>query len=286
MEKTILDRLTALGHPQRMALFRLLMRRYPQAVPAGELARALGLKASTLSVYLSALAGVGLIGKSRRGTSLHYRVEMQAAREIIDYLFLDCCRGRPQLCPTLDVAAAAPGQRFNVIFICTGNSARSIMAEAILRDLAPDRFTAFSAGTRPAGAPHPLALAELERHGHDISGLRPKPISAFQADGGPQMDFIITVCDSAANEECAIWPGHPTSGHWGMPDPAAVSGSADDRARAFARAYAQLRARITAFASLPAITPGTPELQAHIDAIGAMAHDQEKDETWDFSNAT
>ncbi|HHL21052.1 MAG TPA: transcriptional regulator, partial [Aliiroseovarius sp.] len=115
MEKTILDRLTALGHPQRMALFRLLMRRYPQAVPAGELARALGLKASTLSVYLSALAGVGLIGKSRRGTSLHYRVEMQAAREIIDYLFLDCCRGRPQLCPTLDVAAAAPGQRFNVI---------------------------------------------------------------------------------------------------------------------------------------------------------------------------
>lgn len=281
MEKVILNRLTALGHPHRMALFRLLMRRYPQAVPAGELARALGLKASTLSVYLSALAGVGLIGKSRQGTSLRYRVEMQAAREIIDYLFLDCCRGRPQLCPIPDPLPhtenrTMPDRKFNAIFICTGNSARSIMAEAILRDLAPDRFAAFSAGTRPAGAPHPLALAELERRGHDISGLRSKNLSEFQADGAPRMDFIFTVCDSAANEECAIWPGHPTSGHWGMPDPAAVSGSQAEQARAFARTYGQMRARIEAFASLPEIVPGTPELQAHIDAIGALPLDQSK----------
>ncbi len=275
MEKVILERLTTLGHPQRMALFRLLMRRYPQAVPAGELAKALNLKASTLSVYLSALAGVGLISKSRHGTSLHYKTRIDAAREIIDYLFLDCCRGRPQLCPTITpdpVKGSHPmsQRKLNVIFICTGNSARSIMAEAIMRDLDGGRFNAFSAGTQPTGAPHPLALATLKRNGHDITNLRSKNLDEFQKDGAPQMDFIFTVCDSAANEECAIWPGRPTSGHWGIPDPAAATGSDAEKALAFARAYGQMRTRIEAFAALPDITPGTPELQNDIDEIGNM----------------
>ena len=161
-------------------------------------------------------------------------------------------------------------RKLNAIFICTGNSARSIMAEAILRDLRPDRFDVFSAGTRPAGAPHPLALATLERHGHDISELRSKNLDEFQQGGAPQMDFIFTVCDSAASEECAIWPGRPASGHWGIPDPAAATGSDTEKTVAFERAYDQMRARIKAFANLPDITPGTPELQNNIDEIGKM----------------
>ncbi len=277
MEKEILDRLVALGHPQRMAVFRLLMRRYPQAVPAGEIARALGLKASTASVYLSALMRAGLLEQIRHATSLHYRVRQQAAGEIINYLFLDCCRGRPQLCP-LPLSPATtgpdpmtdPDHKLNAIFICTGNSARSIMAEVLLRDLAGDRFNAWSAGTRPAGAPHPLALETLRRHGHDISGLRSKDLGEFQAPGAPEMDFIFTVCDSAANEECAIWPGHPTSGHWGIPDPAAVQGNEAEKALAFATAYGQMRARIEAFVALPDVVPGSADTQEQIDRVGRI----------------
>ena len=197
------------------------------------------------------MAGVGLITKSRHGTSLHYKSRIDAAREIIDYLFLDCCRGRPQLCPTFTpdpVKGSQPmsQRKLNVIFICTGNSARSIMAEAIMRDLDGGRFNAFSAGTQPTGALHPLALATLKRNGHDITNLRSKNLDEFQKDGAPQMDFIFTVCDAAANEECAIWPGRPTSGHWGIPDPAAATGSDAEKALAFARVYRQMRARITA----------------------------------------
>jgi ArsR family transcriptional regulator, arsenate/arsenite/antimonite-responsive transcriptional repressor / arsenate reductase (thioredoxin) len=228
MEKTILCRLTTLGHPRRMAVFRLLMRRFPDAVPAGELARALSFKSSTLSVYLSALTGVGLISKTRHKTSLHYQVRLAAAREVIDYLFLDCCRGRPQLCPPLYPELPSgkpelPGRKQNVIFICTGNSARSILAESILRHEASARFNAYSAGTRPGHAPNRLAIDLLRDQGHDTSGLRSKSLDEFQKDGAPRMDFIFTVCDSAANEECPLWPGHPISGHWGISDPAAAT---------------------------------------------------------------
>ncbi len=274
MEKAILNRLTALGHPKRMALFRLLMRRYPQAVPAGELAQALELKASTLSVYLSALAGVGLIEQRRHATSLHYQVRLEAAREIIDYLFLDCCRGRPQLCPSLGGDMMNEARKQNVIFICTGNSARSILAEVILRDAAPERFNTFSAGTRPAGLPHPLALEVLAEKGHDISGLRSKSLDEFQGADGVAMDFIFTVCDSAANEECPLWPGQPISGHWGIPDPAAVTGTQAERKRAFIDAYQQMQARIKAFLAFDAPEDDKAALQRHIDEIGALAPNQ------------
>ena len=273
----ILDRLTTLGHPQRMAVFRLLMRRYPDAVPAGELGKALGLKPSTLSVYLSALAAAGLVGNTRHGTSLHYKIEMQASREIMDYLFLDCCRSRPQLCPTLysgqnQGTPPMPSRKLNVIFICTGNSARSILAESILRHEAGERFNAYSAGTRPAGEPNPFALALLKEKSHDISGLRSKNLDEFQKDGAPKMDFIFTVCDSAANEECPLWSGQPVSGHWGIPDPAAVAGSDADKRRAFEAAYARMQVRIRAFLALDPEGLDKGALQKHIDEIGALAH--------------
>jgi ArsR family transcriptional regulator, arsenate/arsenite/antimonite-responsive transcriptional repressor / arsenate reductase (thioredoxin) len=277
MENMILARLTTLGHPQRMAVFRLLMRRFPDAVPAGELARALSLKASTLSVYLSALTGVGLISKTRYGTSLQYQARLEAAREVMDYLFLDCCRGRPQLCPPLDLGAPCGTQpdqpKRNVAFICTGNSARSILAESILRHEAGHLFNAFSAGTRPADAPNPLALNLLRGRGHDITGLRSKTLEELRHPDAPHMDFIFTVCDSAANEECPIWPGHPISGHWGIPDPAAETGTQAQKEAAFALAHDRMQARIRAFTALVPDRFDKAALQARIDEIGHMPHE-------------
>ncbi|MEM9639536.1 MAG: helix-turn-helix domain-containing protein [Pseudomonadota bacterium] len=270
MEKDSLLRLTTLSHPQRLSVFRLLMRRYPDAVPAGEIAAALSLKASTTSVYLSALTDAGLIRQHRRGTSLLYRAEPAAAGELIDFLFIDCCRGRPDLCPPL--AKGAPKMtdtRYNVLFICTGNSARSIFAETILRDLEGSRFNAYSAGTRPASEPNPLALEMLASKGHETSALRSKPTSEFQTPESPRMDFVFTVCNQAANEDCPSWDGQPISAHWGLPDPVKATGSLAEKRLAFQQTYGALRNRLRAFAALPIETLDAISLQTAIDELGA-----------------
>ncbi len=278
MESLFTDRLTTLSHPQRLAVFRLLMRRYPDELSAGEIHLALELKPSTASVYLGALHRVGLIRQTRRRTSLYYQVNLDAAREIVSDLFTDCCRGRADLCPPVlaDGAGASPSGadgRFNVLFICTANSARSIMAEAILRHIAGDRFAAFSAGTRPAGAPNPQALETLRAKGYDIADLHSKTLSVFQGPDAPEMDFVFTVCDKAANEECPTWPGHPISAHWGLADPVNPAASDAERMIAFQATYGALRNRISAFAALPIDSLGRASLQRRIDAIPTHKED-------------
>ncbi|WP_299954924.1 helix-turn-helix domain-containing protein [uncultured Roseobacter sp.] len=270
MEKDALLRLTTLSHPHRLSVFRLLMRRYPDEVPAGEIAAALSLKSSTTSVYLAALTDAGLIRQHRQGTSLLYRAAPGAAGELIDFLFIDCCRGRPELCPPL--AKGAPEMtdtRYNVLFICTGNSARSIFAETILRDLDGSRFNAYSAGTLPASELNPLAVEMLISKGHDTSTLRSKHTSEFQSPESPRMDFVFTVCNQAANEECPSWEGQPISGHWGLPDPVKANGSLAERRLAFQQTYGALRNRLKAFAALPINTLDAISLQAAIDDLGA-----------------
>jgi protein-tyrosine-phosphatase len=142
-------------------------------------------------------------------------------------------------------------KNYNVLFLCTGNSARSILAEAILNHRARDGFKAFSAGSHPKGQVNPLALAELERSGVPTTGLRSKAWDEFAAPGAPPLDFVFTVCDQAAGEVCPIWPGQPMTAHWGMPDPAAVEGTDSDKARAFRDTFVALDRRISLFASLP-----------------------------------
>lgn len=137
----------------------------------------------------------------------------------------------------------------NVLFLCTGNSARSILAEALLNRDGAGRFHAYSAGSQPKGEPHPAALALLSDQGFPLDGLRSKNWDEFAAPGAPQMDLIITVCDSAAGETCPIWPGHPTSAHWGIEDPAAVEG--DGQRQAFLNAMTFLQRRISLLLSLP-----------------------------------
>ena len=278
MEEEIPSRLTTLGHPQRLAIFRLLMRRYPDRLPAGEIAGVLDLKASTLSTYLSALMQAGLVMQERAGTSLLYTVDMSAVQQTFDYLMLDCCRGRPDLClPTATSPQtghpAMTARKYNVLFICTGNSARSIFAESILRDRASDRFNVYSAGTRPQSDLNPFAVEVLQSKGHDTAHLRAKNTAEFTGPGAPQMDFVFTVCNQAANEECPAWDGQPISGHWGMPDPVKAEGTDAEKSLAFHQAYGALKRRIEAFTALPIETLDRIALQHAVDDIASQAQE-------------
>ncbi len=140
---------------------------------------------------------------------------------------------------------------YNVLFLCTGNSARSILAEVLLNSRGAGRFRAFSAGSHPVGRVNPYALAFLQKAGHATDGLRSKSWDEFARPGSPALDFVFTVCDSAANEVCPIWPGQPITAHWGLPDPAAVQGSDADKEKAFRDTYVTLDRRIDLFTSLP-----------------------------------
>jgi len=160
---------------------------------------------------------------------------------------------------------------YNVLFLCTGNSARSILAEAILNQAGAGHFKAYSAGSHPKGEVNPHALDLLKRLGHDISQLRSKPWDEFAKAGAPPLDFIITVCDSAAGEVCPIWPGQPMTAHWGMPDPAAVERTPAEIALAFADTYRMLNNRIAAFTNLKLSGLDRLSLQKHISDIGKQA---------------
>lgn len=151
---------------------------------------------------------------------------------------------------------------FNVLILCTGNSARSIMAEGLLNARGGGRYRAFSAGSKPSGRPHPLALAQLEAAGIDTGFARSKSWDEFAAPGAPRLDLVVTVCDSAAAETCPYWPGAPMRAHWGLPDPAAVTGEGAEAA--FAQAFAVLDRRMTALAALDLGAPGFSEALATI----------------------
>jgi protein-tyrosine-phosphatase len=159
---------------------------------------------------------------------------------------------------------------FNVLFLCTGNSARSIMAEAILRKDGQGRFAAFSAGSMPRGAVHPFALQVLRSYGYPIAGLTSKSWEVLAAADAPRMNFVLTVCDNAAGETCPLWPGQPISAHWGIEDPAVVEGSDLDKERAFVTAFRYLKSRISLLTSLPVTSLGRLALPSKLQEIGRM----------------
>ena len=161
---------------------------------------------------------------------------------------------------------------YNVPFLCTGNSARSILAEAILNRMGGGKFVAYSAGSDPKGQVNPHALSLLERLGYPTAGLRSKSWDEFAQAGAPQLDFIFTVCDNAANEVCPVWPGQPMTAHWGIPDPAAVTGDEKAVLAAFRDAYTSLHRRIELFAALPVKSLDHLSLKRHLDEIGSGAH--------------
>ena len=158
----------------------------------------------------------------------------------------------------------------NVLFLCTGNSARSIIAEAILRKDGGDRFRAFSAGSMPKGAVNPFALKVLESYGYPIDGLASKSWQVFAGKDAPRMDFVLTVCDNAAGEACPLWPGQPISAHWGIEDPAAVEGSDLDKERAFVTAFRYLKNRVSLLVNLPVASLNRLALTTRLQDIGRV----------------
>ncbi len=159
-------------------------------------------------------------------------------------------------------------EAFNVLFLCTGNSARSIMAEVILNSLGRPKLKAFSAGSHPVGKVNPLALELIEKNHLSTDGLRSKDWSEFSQPGAPFLHFVFTVCDQAEAESCPIWPGQPMTAHWGVQDPAALQGSDEDKRRAFLKAYTELHRRISLFINLPFDTLSKLSLKEKLDEIG------------------
>jgi arsenate reductase len=157
---------------------------------------------------------------------------------------------------------------FNVLFLCTGNSARSIMAEALVTTMGKGRFQGFSAGSKPGGTVNPFAIEQVGKTGYPVDKLRSKSWDEFAGPHAPHMDFIITVCDNAAGEVCPHWPGHPATAHWGFEDPAAIEGTDEQKRAAFEKAFKQILARMNSFVSLPVHMLDKHAIQREIDKIG------------------
>lgn len=240
----------------------------------GDLATALGMPKPTLSFHLRDLRQAGLVESRREGRTMIYTASALAGEALAAFLMETCCGYRPELC--LDpgkegnAMSLGPDKVYNVLFLCTGNSARSIMAECILQREGQGRFRAFSAGSMPRGEIAPEALQLLTRNNFPTGHLRSKSWDEFTRDGAPVMDFVFTVCDDAAGEVCPVWPGQPLTAHWGVPDPVAFEGDPRQRALVFADTFRMLNNRISVFCALPLRSLDRLSLQRRLDEIGGM----------------
>jgi protein-tyrosine-phosphatase/DNA-binding transcriptional ArsR family regulator len=265
----------ALGQESRLGVLRLLLDRAPDGVSSGELADKLSLPASTTSFHLSALEKAGLVENNRQGRQMIYSVRTDALRGLLAFLTEACCGGQPELCADLVSLLPAPVEKiagiqpaFNVLFLCTRNSARSIMAEAILARAGRGRFRAYSAGSDPAARPLPEVLDKLRAVGHDITGLHSKSWERFIGPDAPRMDFVIALCDTLDGQACPDFGDAPLTAKWGMPDPAKFTGSPVECSTMLNELYASLYRRITIFINLPFPKLERMALKARLDEIG------------------
>jgi len=276
----IADMLAALGAEPRVRAVRAMVAAGARGVSAGALAAQCGVSPSTMSFHLTQLRLAGLIESRRDGRTLFYIANLIA----LEALGVVLMRGLPAhpdpTLPTKGHAMFLADSVLNVLFLCTGNSARSLMAEVILNQEGGGRYRAFSAGFRPREAPHPETLATLRRAGYPESDLRCKDWNTFAASakGAPDLDFVFTVCDDAAGEVCPTWPGQPLSAHWGVPDPVVYQGSRAATAAVFNDTFRMLRNRVAVFMALPFESLDRASLKRHVDAIGKMPRDPEATE--------
>ncbi|TQF76619.1 metalloregulator ArsR/SmtB family transcription factor [Elioraea sp. Yellowstone] len=272
--RDLAGRFAALSHPTRVALIRLLVGAGPGGLPASEIAAAVGVAPSSLSFHLREMEGAGLIRPARQGRVIRYAAELDAVRGLAAFLAETCCDGRPELCGEgfagTRGATPAATRPYTVLFLCTGNSHRSVMAEAILNREGAGRFRAFSAGSHPEGTVAPETLDLLRRLDYPIAGLRSKSWDEFARPGAPALDFVFTVCDAAAGEICPTWPGQPLTAHWGVPDPARAGGGAAERGIALSDTYRMLANRIGIFVNLPLRSLDRLALQQRLDEIGRL----------------
>jgi arsenate reductase len=268
----------ALAHRNRLEIFRLLVRYLPYGLAAGDIGRLLALQHNTLSAHLSTLERVGLLCSRREGRSIIFAaVEARAADVaafLTDELPIDFdqrnARGG-RLHPFPARRETAPAKKpINVLVICTGNSARSIFAEAILNREGAGRIRSFSAGSQPKPRPHPAAITFLGALGYDTDSFRSKSWNEFADAQSPIMDFIFTVCDVAASEPCPAWPGRPMTVHWGISDPIIVGNSEAEKRAALLDAYRRLTHRVTSFVNLDFENLDRAALRRKLVEIGAM----------------
>jgi arsenate reductase len=270
------EQLAAVAQGSRLAVMRLLARYRPFGLPAGDIARLVAVPHNTMSTHLRLLEKAGLVRSRPDGRQRVFAVDLQACNALMTSLSaafglpgdagIDF-GGHDRTVPVIR-PRARPERPFRVLVLCTANSARSLMAEAMINREGSGRFVAVSAGSRPATAPHDEAMRLLGDLGYDTSSLASKDWNAFVSEAAPPVDFAVTVCDMAAGENCPSWPGHPLTAHWGIADPAAVP-SVQQRA-AMRDAYRQLSARVTSLVNLPVETMDLPTLRRALAQIAKL----------------
>jgi protein-tyrosine-phosphatase/DNA-binding transcriptional ArsR family regulator len=268
-------RFGALAQATRLEVMRVVAAAGATGMSAGEIAARVEQAPSTLSFHLSALEQAGLLQSTRQGRHVIYAVRFAGLRALLTFLTETCCNGRPELCGDLarllppDVEEARTvTPAYNVLFLCTHNSARSIMAEAILAKVGGAKFNAYSAGSEPARKPMPDVVERLEVLGHDVSGLRSKSWNEFTGPDAPRMDFVITLCDTLDGQICPDFGGKVVTAAWPFPDPAKFKGSDVERATNLNALYGMIRRRLEIFVNLPHASLDRMALKKRLDELG------------------
>jgi protein-tyrosine-phosphatase/DNA-binding transcriptional ArsR family regulator len=266
----------ALSQETRLDLMRLLMGESPNGLPASEIASRLRVPPSTLSFHLAALERAGLTHSTRHGRQIVHAARMAGVRRLLGFLTETCYGNRPELpgdlarlLPPLPEESQGMTPAFNVLFLCTHNAARSIMAEAILRKCGGGRFHAYSAGSDPVAAPNPDVIEKLRAFGHDTTSLRSKSWHEFTGPNAPRMDFVITLCDTLIGQTCPEFDKLAVTGAWPLPDPAKFTGSSAERATLLNEVYGGLRRRVEIFISLPFASLDRMAMKARLAEIGS-----------------
>jgi protein-tyrosine-phosphatase/DNA-binding transcriptional ArsR family regulator len=272
-EANAIEGFGSLAQATRLAAVRHLLAVHPQSLPAGEIARLCEVPHNTMSTHLGILSRAGLIAVEKDGRSMNYRADVDGFRGLLEFLSQDCCSGRPELCgDAFDLPSEATGKfmtpAFNVLFLCTQNSARSIIAEALLEKIGRGRFRAYSAGSEPAREPVTEVIERLKALGHDVSRLHSKSWDEFKGPQAPRMDFIIALCDAPNGQFCPDLGAQFVTGAWPLPDPAQFTGSPTERTTLLNELYAMIRRRIEIFTSLPFDSLDRMAIKARLDEIG------------------
>jgi protein-tyrosine-phosphatase/DNA-binding transcriptional ArsR family regulator len=264
----------ALSQDTRLDLMRLLMAAGSTGLPAGDIAARLAVPSSTLSFHLSALERAGLTHATRQGRQIVHAVRFAGLRQLLAFLTEACCAGQPELCgdltrllPPLPPEDKGMTPAFNVLFLCTHNSARSIMAEALLRTIGGARFQAYSAGSAPIAEANPDVIAKLRVLGHETAHLRSKSWHEFTGPNAPRMDFVITLCDTLDGNTCPDFGELVVTAAWPLPDPVKFHGSAVERSTMLNELYASLRRRLEIFTALPFASLDRMAMKARLDQI-------------------
>jgi ArsR family transcriptional regulator, arsenate/arsenite/antimonite-responsive transcriptional repressor / arsenate reductase (thioredoxin) len=270
----MVTQLSALAQVSRLAVMRLLARYQPFGLPAGDIARLTAVPHNTMSTHLALLEAAGLVRSRREGRSIFYAADAVACLALAGVLQANLARPRSAAYPEVDMPMAfAPkpiGDPTTVLVLCTANSARSIIAEAMINREGKGLFRAFSAGSNPRTEVNRAALKLLADVGYQTTGLHAKHRDVFAAADAPRLDLVITVCDAAAGEPCPSWPGHPLTAHWGIPDPVIPGASETEQRAAMITAFRQLASRVSSLVTLPVASLSLATLKSELAAIGKL----------------